>query len=287
MRYILFSLLLLLTFSLFAQDETSDTPQMGENPWLQKMPNFIVYSFDRNRDFDSCGFWDGTKLVTKEGRFWHCEYTLPEGNGKTSGLQLRRNITNALTAMKAKIIFQGPFPNNIDDPEFNRGNYNTITATASTKDGKNLWIEALTWDAGDRYWISIIEEEAMKQDMTGVELYNKIVADGYVSLHINFAINKVEIPSDFLTTVDQIVQMMKANPTLKLSIQGHTDNTGDVKMNAKLSGDRALSVKNELIKNGIEATRLTAQGFGSSKPVADNKTEEGRAQNRRVDLVKN
>jgi len=73
---------------------------------------------------------------------------------------------------------------------------------------------------------------------------------------------------------------------LKLEIQGHTDNVGAKDANLKLSRDRADSVKAYLVKGGVVASRLTTAGFGDAQPVADNGTEEGRAQNRRVVLVK-
>ena len=79
---------------------------------------------------------------------------------------------------------------------------------------------------------------------------------------------------------------MKSNPGLKLSVEGHTDNAGDPASNKKLSEARAKSVTAAIVASGIEAARLSAAGFGQDKPVADNRTEEGRAKNRRVELVK-
>jgi outer membrane protein OmpA-like peptidoglycan-associated protein len=79
---------------------------------------------------------------------------------------------------------------------------------------------------------------------------------------------------------------MKNSPDLKLSVEGHTDNVGNPKANKTLSEARAKSVIAEIVKQGIDATRLSAAGFGQDKPIADNKTEEGKAKNRRVELVK-
>ena len=85
---------------------------------------------------------------------------------------------------------------------------------------------------------------------------------------------------------DLTASLLKANPKLKLSVEGHTDNTGTPEGNRKLSDARAASVKAALVAKGIEAPRLQSKGFGQDKPVADNRTEEGRAKNRRVELVK-
>lgn len=84
-----------------------------------------------------------------------------------------------------------------------------------------------------------------------------------------------------------IGEMLKTNASMRLEIQGHTDNVGTPASNQKLSEARAAAVRSYLVSTfSIAADRLSAAGFGDTKPVADNKTEEGRAQNRRVELVK-
>lgn len=80
--------------------------------------------------------------------------------------------------------------------------------------------------------------------------------------------------------------MLKANPDFKIAIDGHTDNVGDAKSNKKLSEARAHAVMNAVVAQGIDSKRLIAAWFGMEQPVADNRTEEGRAKNRRVELVK-
>ena len=83
-----------------------------------------------------------------------------------------------------------------------------------------------------------------------------------------------------------MIQLMKDAPDLVVEIQGHTDNTGDANADQVLSEQRATAVKTALTSAGIPANRLTAKGYGLTKPVADNATPEGRAKNRRVELVK-
>ncbi|AEW01501.1 hypothetical protein A4D02_05770 [Niastella koreensis] len=92
-------------------------------------------------------------------------------------------------------------------------------------------------------------------------------------------IQKVSYPK-----LDVVVKVLKADPALQISIEGHTDNLGKPENNLKLSAKRANAVKNYFIKKGIDASRITAQGFGDSKPIAPNKTPQGRAKNRRVEL---
>jgi outer membrane protein OmpA-like peptidoglycan-associated protein len=77
---------------------------------------------------------------------------------------------------------------------------------------------------------------------------------------------------------------MQNNPTMKIGVNGHTDDVGTESDNQRLSQDRAISVKNFLLSNGIEAGRITSRGFGESKPIDSNSTEQGRANNRRTEI---
>jgi Outer membrane protein and related peptidoglycan-associated (lipo)proteins len=79
---------------------------------------------------------------------------------------------------------------------------------------------------------------------------------------------------------------MTSDASLRLEVQGHTDDSGSPEHNAKLSGDRAASVKDWLTAHGIAASRLASKGYGATKPVADNHTPEGKAKNRRVELAR-
>jgi outer membrane protein OmpA-like peptidoglycan-associated protein len=109
----------------------------------------------------------------------------------------------------------------------------------------------------------------------------KIVTHG-----INFDINKADIRPESMGTINAIVGILKSNPDLKFEIQGHTDNTGVAASNLSLSQKRAEAVKQQMISLGIDAARLTSKGFGDTKPISDNGTPEGKANNRRVEFVK-
>jgi hypothetical protein len=100
-----------------------------------------------------------------------------------------------------------------------------------------------------------------------------------------FDFNKYEIRTGFYPHLDEIVTVLKENPNMVIEIQGHTDNVGSSQYNKKLSENRAKAVKNYLIKKGISNQRLIAVGFGKSRPKTTNRTEEGRALNRRVELL--
>jgi OOP family OmpA-OmpF porin len=128
--------------------------------------------------------------------------------------------------------------------------------------------------------------EEMKQEVTSADILTALNTDGHIALYINFDTGKSEIKSESQVIIDQISEMLKTNPTLKISIEGHTDNVGVATANQLLSENRAKSVMNALILKGNNKSLLTAKGWGTTKPISDNTTEEGRFQNRRVEIVK-
>ena len=110
---------------------------------------------------------------------------------------------------------------------------------------------------------------------------SKIVTHG-----INFDVNKATIRPESMGTMNMIVQVMRDNPDIKFEVGGHTDSDGADDYNLKLSQQRADAVKDQLIKLGIDAARLTSKGYGETKPISDNNSLEGKANNRRVEFVK-
>ena len=110
------------------------------------------------------------------------------------------------------------------------------------------------------------------------------VAAAVVLRNIFFDVNKYELKPESQVELDKIVQLLTENPSVKILIEGHTDNVGSAADNLKLSENRAKAVINYLSSKGITAARLSSKGFGATKPVAENKSEEGRAQNRRTEL---
>jgi len=97
-----------------------------------------------------------------------------------------------------------------------------------------------------------------------------------------FAFNKYELTPLAKDTLGVIVRYLEAHQDAKIEVQGHTDSVGSEKYNQTLSERRANAVKSFLVSQGIAESRIAANGFGKAKPVADNKTASGRAQNRRV-----
>jgi outer membrane protein OmpA-like peptidoglycan-associated protein/Tol biopolymer transport system component len=103
--------------------------------------------------------------------------------------------------------------------------------------------------------------------------------------NIFFDVNKYEIKPSSQVELDKVVQLLKDNPTIKIKISGHTDNVGKPKDNLTLSNNRAKAVIAYIGARGILPARLSYEGFGATRPLADNKTEEGKARNRRTELI--
>jgi outer membrane protein OmpA-like peptidoglycan-associated protein len=102
--------------------------------------------------------------------------------------------------------------------------------------------------------------------------------------NVFFDVNKFDLKPESEAELDKLVQLLNDNPSVKIQIGGHTDNVGKPADNLTLSNNRAKSVVTYLVSKGIVATRLTSKGFGETQPVADNKTDEGRALNRRTEM---
>ena len=110
------------------------------------------------------------------------------------------------------------------------------------------------------------------------------MAEKIVLRGVNFDFNKADIKPAFAPILDEAVAALKANPSVNVVIEGHTDSTGPEAYNKALSAKRADAVKSYLVSKGISAARLSTVALGESQPIADNKTAEGRRMNRRVEL---
>ncbi len=120
-----------------------------------------------------------------------------------------------------------------------------------------------------------------------VPLYDRMMSDGkFITYGITFDVGKSTIKPESMGEINRIVQLMNENPTLKFSVEGHTDSTGNAASNQTLSEARSQAIVAKLVEMGIAADCLTAVGKGQNNPIADNGTDEGRAKNRRVEFVK-
>jgi OmpA-OmpF porin, OOP family len=162
------------------------------------------------------------------------------------------------------------------------------TYVIRTKD-KEIWIQFSCLDKASGN-ITILEKADLKAEnvkqISASQLKNEIEKTGKAVLNINFDTDKATLKSDGKTVADEILKLLQENNSLKLSIEGYTDNAGTAEHNKKLSLDRANTIKNYLTINGIDGARLKVAGYGQEKPLAPNDSEENKAKNRRVELIK-
>jgi outer membrane protein OmpA-like peptidoglycan-associated protein len=129
------------------------------------------------------------------------------------------------------------------------------------------------------------QKEADSVYTKNIALQPVLLNASFVFNNILFANNSFELPKTGLIELEKLLQVLQENPSLKLQIGGHTDNTGRPEDNEKLSTNRAKSIVEWLTSKGIESNRLSFKGYAATKPIADNTTEAGRAKNRRTEFT--
>ena len=168
-----------------------------------------------------------------------------------------------------------------------------ISSTKTNKiDGKCILRLPAT---GDDYGYNVTAEgymflsDKITETNTGKETYIRLkkatAGSNLVLNNVFFATNSFELKEESKFELNRIIRFLKDNPGMKVRFEGHTDSQGSRELNTKLSDSRAKAVCDYLANNGIEPSRMQAKGFGPDRPVADNNTEEGRAQNRRTEMV--
>jgi OmpA-OmpF porin, OOP family len=265
---------LLLAPAAGALSPQTDAAGCKDHPLFTRMPGFWIIGCKQTQ-FDSHAFEVGSgKRTAVEGQYWELNY-FPnrELTSKPSDLQITRNFENAVQGLGGKVLWS-------------RKGMSTLQLT---KDGKELWIEVWA-DFTSKHGLRIIQKEAMKQDVVGNAgaFGNDIRATGHAAVYgITFDTDSATIKPESAQAIAEIAKLLQADAGLKIFVVGHTDATGSVDHNLKLSQDRAQSVMQALTRDhGIAAARLRSFGCGQFAPVASNDTEEGKAKNRRVELVK-
>ncbi|MFZ4058387.1 MAG: OmpA family protein [Ferruginibacter sp.] len=280
MKKTLFTILLAVVMVNFTNAQ-NDADGCKDHQLLTRLENF--YISDCNENYNELQLRTSkSKTEAKEGNrfFYYYRYNLDAGVKMKSPLQIVKNYENAVVKNGGRMVFKNT-----------NGSEGDIEATfyLSTKE-KEYWIQ-LTSFAGngievEAYGLNVLEIEVMKQEVAASEMFESILKDGFISLYINFETGKSIIKVESTPIIDQIVEMLKQNPQLNISIEGHTDNLGTAPSNQTLSESRAKSVMNALLSKGIPTNRLKSKGWGQTKPIADNNSESGRAKNRRVEIVK-
>ena len=268
--------LLLMGNLAFAQQ---DAKGCKDHPLFSRMEGYRIVTCQQ-KEFDAEDFIDPAtqQKVTIEGRKFHTEYmTLKPFEGKYSRLQVSRNYTNAITKIGGTAYEKNP-----KDP--------SETSMKLIKDDKEIWAK-LQFNFGANYlYLTIVEKQVMAQVVVAdaKTMATDISTSGKVAIYgIYFDFNKADVKPESESTLKEITKLLQQDAKLKLYVVGHTDSVGGLDYNMKLSQQRAEAVVKELIsKYKITSDRLKAYGVGPLAPVTSNETEEGKAKNRRVELVK-
>ncbi len=234
--------------------------------------NFAEYSFHIT---DSKSGKRSKKPV--QGKFWKITYRLFDDKGKWESkhsiLEYRENYKQAALEKNGTVLYE---------------NQGYLTFTLPGDDGSITWCEVHIWNKSQQD-LRIIEVAGFKKSLAfgPAEMKAALDTDGRVQLHgIFFDLDKATLQTDSTKQLQHVVTLLKDYPDLKLEVQGHTDDQGADDYNLRLSQNRSETVVSYLGLFGIDDSRLIPKGFGEEKPVMSNTTKEGRAKNRRVELVK-
>lgn len=276
----------------------SDKP-LGAFPYFNLPDGYQNFSKNAIVNFDVAYFWVKDHFERPEGKIFYDRITAKEGKSY-SDLELIRNLDDVITKVGGLKVSEGKVPSDSSSviPQNNGLKYmngygfisNAVTTTYLIRRAdKNIWIQTTPTDDGVSAGWMILETKPFKATASLIkaeEMKKELDAKGHIALYINFDTDKASIKSDSQPVIDEIQKLLSANAGLKIVIEGHTDNSGVAAHNKKLSEDRANAVKTALTGKGITADRLQAKGLGADKPIADNSTEDGKAKNRRVEIVK-
>lgn len=258
----------------FMAKAQKDTEGCKDHPLFTRMPHFYIENC-KEKDFDQAEFVNekGDEIKV-EGKFHWTEYDIKKGYKAPSELQILRNFENAIKKIGGVVVRED----------------GGIAYLKLNKAGKTYWVIVFPRGSGSYYELTIVEKAEMAQEVVAdaKSLMSDIQATGHASVYgIYFDFNKADIKPESEKAIKEIAKLLKQKPSLKLYVVGHTDNVGTLHYNMNLSKARADAVMKELVtKYKISAQRLKAYGVGQLAPVASNEKEEGRAKNRRVELVK-
>jgi len=249
-----------------------DARNCKDHALFTRMPGYHIIDC-KDIDFDRFTFFvEKGKKMDVEGHYNMIRYQTDKGVKAASPLAVIRNYQNAIKRIGGKVLFE--------DQRY--------TTLYYSKGGKEIWAQVDTaWNSG--YMIHLIEKQEMAQEVVAnAESFSNDLRDsGHTAVYgIYFDTGKSDIKPESDAALAEIARLLKDNAGLKVNIVGHTDNVGGMESNMKLSQARADAVVKTLTsKYGIDSKRMRAYGVASLAPVASNKTEEGRAKNRRVELV--
>ncbi len=268
-------LMLLPSLTSIASAKKADVKGSRDHPLVTRLPDFYIDRYEEN-EFDYEEFKTNDGNVRVEGRKFAIYYHIQPEVTPAGKIQLLQNYLNAFKGIGAEVMLKGSY----------------YYIFKISKDDMETWVKVDPGnDDGKRYVLTIIERAILNQEVVAdAEAMAKgIIQTGHMAIHgIYFDSGKAVVKQDSEAAMAEIAKLLKNNQELKLFVVGHTDSDGTLEYNMDLSGNRARAVVEMLTnKYGIDENRLEPKGLGPLAPVASNRSVDGKAKNRRVELVEN
>jgi OmpA-OmpF porin, OOP family len=270
----------------------------GAFPYVGLIDGYIPKksNFSKEAPFDKYEFFDGTRINTVEGKL---VTIVAEGKGAAAH-EIFETYESLITGLGGVKVYEGATPRHLKPrtPDYtdkrHRHSFSAdrLAVYVLRTPESEVWVEAYVSPEGvyrEGYFLTVVEKQSLQvraRLLPAAEMKKALDAEGHVALYINFDFNKADIKPESQPIINEVVKLLKENPGLKLTIEGHTDNIGSPDYNQRLSEARARAVVAAVTLLGVVPARLSAVGYGQEKPIADNDSDDGRAQNRRVELVK-
>jgi outer membrane protein OmpA-like peptidoglycan-associated protein len=288
-----------------ARAQTKDVAGSKDCPLISRYPGSVITEY-RTTGFDAFTLplgkvKDGVFVKSQhlEGKITYINYATPP---ERSDLEVYRNYEEALKTAGFETLFACAHNDGcgISDVTLWEGqpkrrwmwdSEHILSAKLARPEG-DVYL-CLEQSANGNHYVAlfIIEPKPMESGLVTVDaaaLQGGLAKAGHVEVPgIFFDFNKSDVKPESKPALDEVAKMLKANPSMRVWVVGHTDSVGTIDANMQLSGARAAAVAKALVANyGISAARLKGYGVGPLAPLASNDSEEGRAKNRRVELVK-
>jgi flagellar motor protein MotB len=288
----------------FIAAQGEDAEGSKDHPLISRYPGSTINHYTQ-KAFDEYELplskvEDGKYAKTQhvEGKVTMIYYVTPEGK---SALEVYRNYASGLKNGGFQELFTcyktcggaPPSGASLDDAFGNYGEDTRYLAAKLARAEGDVYVALWVYDSGFdiKTFLTVVEAKPMETGLVTVNaaaLAGDITRTGHAAVYgIYFDTGKADVKPESDATLNEIAKLLQQDPSLKLYVVGHTDNVGTLASNMDLSRRRALAVTQVLTtKHGVAAARLSPQGDGPTAPVASNDSEEGRAKNRRVELVK-
>lgn len=273
---------------------------LGDFPFFSAPEGALYINKAKPIDFDFIVFVTPDDIFEVEGKTFRAHvHNDKKSEKEISGRYLIKSYEDAIIKAGGVKVFEGK----LDKKQLEK--YKELCTYAGSNGSIDVWNNPIATyvirrNDGNIYIamdkgktnttsIQIVQEKPFEQTIqkiTADEIAKDLTEKGKSILYINFDVDKSTITPDGDEVVNQITEALEKETSLKILIEGHTDNSGNASHNKKLSEDRANAVMNALTTKGIDKSRLSAKGFGAERPLVPNDSEENKTKNRRVELVK-